>query len=320
MADPLTIATSVAGLLSLSGSMCSHLSTFVQKVVDAPESTHSLLLAVSEMHMVMSSVSDLIQGLTDCPPGRRAMIQLDHLTLALTRTVITASKIDQFLDRWKISYDPTEFRRLNRIRLALAQGKANGLTTRLNNNLTSISLVLNILNCESDIEAREFRMRLDDIFNPTPPPVSDVDVRLSRSMSESTLAAPFNQVSLISTSLVPAVDRQELATTPPSPPLQQQQRSQSYSSGMSTMRTASFSIHGTHPSRPRTSFEVALSRSRVYERLQGNASGLSVNTENRNGQSWSVLSDISLNDITMSELSVYALPITLQDIQNSQWE
>ncbi|KAI1497025.1 hypothetical protein F5X99DRAFT_43314 [Biscogniauxia marginata] len=144
MADPLSIAASVAGLLGLSGAIYTQLSGFVQQYRDVPQSAHQLLLAVSEMRVVVTSVSGLVDGLIQCPPRRRAMVQIDHLILALTQTVMTSSEIEQFLGRWSVLYDPNKSRYW-RIRLVAVENKAIKLVEKLKGNMASISLVLNIL-------------------------------------------------------------------------------------------------------------------------------------------------------------------------------
>ncbi|KAI1492988.1 hypothetical protein F5X96DRAFT_294160 [Biscogniauxia mediterranea] len=144
MADPLSIAASVAGLLGLSGAIYTQLSGIVQQYRDVPQSAHQLLLAVSEMRVVVASVSELVDGLMQCPPRRRAMVQIDHLILVLTETVMALSEIEQFLERWSALYDPKRSRYW-RIRLVAVENKANKLVERLKGNMASMSLVLNIL-------------------------------------------------------------------------------------------------------------------------------------------------------------------------------
>jgi hypothetical protein len=56
MADPLSIAASVAGLLATAGKICSALTTFVLGCVDAPQSARDTLATVEEVRLALEIV------------------------------------------------------------------------------------------------------------------------------------------------------------------------------------------------------------------------------------------------------------------------
>ncbi|KAI0480110.1 P-loop containing nucleoside triphosphate hydrolase protein [Xylariaceae sp. FL0804] len=294
MVEPLSIAASVAGLLSLTGAIYTQLSDFVQQVKDVPRSAHALLMAVSEMRMVITSVSDLLNGLIECPPKRRALVQIDHLILTLTQTVITAAEVEQFLSRWQALYDP-KMSRYWRIRLVPVENKANKLVDKLRGNMSSISLVLNILQCESDMDAQADRHRLDEALDATLPEVRPV---LS---GRSTLTSLSRRQSRLGSD---AAD-----ISPPIPS----------SAGGDGGEPADDEAQQIVVFDSRRSFESTLQQSRVYARIRDSLSEFSLLSGDRQGQSWSMLSGVDLNSIAMSRLSVFALPLTLQDVENSTW-
>jgi len=61
-------------------------------------------------------------------------------------------------------------------------------------------------------------------------------------------------------------------------------------------------------------FEVALEQTRVYARVQSHESDISFTSSAVRTHAWSILSGLSLNDISV--VSVLALPITLEEINN----
>ncbi|KAI5918811.1 P-loop containing nucleoside triphosphate hydrolase protein [Camillea tinctor] len=292
MSDPLSIAASVAGLLALSGAIYTQLSGFVEQYRDVPQSAHQLLLVVSEMRMIVTSVSELVDGLMHCAPRRRAMVQIDHLILVLTQTVMTTSEIEQFLGHWSALYDPKRSRYW-RIRLVAIENKANKLVERLRGNMTSMSLVLNILQCESDIDAQNDRTRLYDAFTSALPGINHQLSRRSTVRSQGRLST---------------INRRPSVSGVPPMPTQRQSIDEVLG------REQVVVLH------QKRSFESLLNKTRVYARVRDDApENMSLITEDRIGQSWSMFSGVSLNEIAVSQLSIYALPITLQDIANSSW-
>jgi hypothetical protein len=142
MADPLSIAASVAGLIALSGSIYKIVGDLIQRAGDPPQSAHALLLSVSETRMVLGSVSDLVDNFLKYPTRRRALVQLDHLIICLTQTVLTFSDLETFVRPWITSSQQSRWQRW---RLNAQDERISRFNTKLQEHKASISLVLNIL-------------------------------------------------------------------------------------------------------------------------------------------------------------------------------
>jgi hypothetical protein len=119
MADPLSIAASVAGLLATATKIYSVLSDFISTVVDAPNSARSTLTAVEEMKLALESVKQLIDTVSSLPSKRKAMIQLDHLTITFSHCILTLSELeslvcfkDGFMRRLKWAWEEKKVLRL----------------------------------------------------------------------------------------------------------------------------------------------------------------------------------------------------------------
>jgi hypothetical protein len=138
MADPLSIAAGVVGLLATAGKVCSLLSAFISSVADAPQLAHTALLKVNELSCTFDMVGILILKLDAVPSHRRDMIRLDHLVLVFTQCVLTLSKVESLLKR--VMGSP-----LNRIRWNLAEKKIQHSVDILEKHQASMVLMLNVL-------------------------------------------------------------------------------------------------------------------------------------------------------------------------------
>jgi hypothetical protein len=143
MADPLTIATSIAGLLTLTGSIHQALSSFIEKFEHAPKSARTILMEVSITREALSAMSSLIEKFLQVPRERRAMVRLDLITLTVSHAVMAFSDLELLLSRWpELSKIPISFG--TRLRWARQDDKASQLVRRLQEARFSLSLVLNI--------------------------------------------------------------------------------------------------------------------------------------------------------------------------------
>lgn len=142
MADPLSIAASVAGLIALSGSLYSTIRDFAEQAANPPQSAHGLLLSVSEMRLVLASVSDLIDNFLKYPPMRRALVRLDHLIICLTQSVLSFSELEKFVNLLVARAQPSLWQRW---KLNSLDDRITRFTTKIHEHKTSMSLVLNIL-------------------------------------------------------------------------------------------------------------------------------------------------------------------------------
>jgi hypothetical protein len=137
MADPLSIAVSVAGLLGTTTKICSVLSDFISSAVDAPNSARSTLALVEEMQLALESVKQLIDTVSSLPSERKAMIRLDHLTITFSHCILTMSELESlvcFKDAFK-----------RRLKWAWEEKKVLRLLPRLESQKASLLLMVTVL-------------------------------------------------------------------------------------------------------------------------------------------------------------------------------
>ncbi|KAI3318244.1 P-loop containing nucleoside triphosphate hydrolase protein [Xylariaceae sp. AK1471] len=328
MADPLSIAASVAGLIALSGSIYKIIGDFVERAANPPQSAHTLLLSVSEMRMVLNSVSDLVDNFLKYPPKRRALVRLDHLIICLTQTVLSFSELERFVKPW---ITRTQQSLWQRWKLNGQDERISRFNTKLQEHKASISLVLNILQCESDTEAQQCRLSLHEMMQKIIDENKELRTRIDqlgsfvmssahstattfggpvatpggRSIAEGTIGEDDD-----GTSTIRGVEVSSSTTT--------NHASHRYSVSWPVPIS---SVLGTLPSRSEPNFslpfEYELAQSWVYSRVRRTECDISFTTSHPMSGIWSMLSGLSLSQV--SSISIIALPITLNDVSNSSW-
>ena len=137
MADPLSIAISVAGLLATAGKICSVLSHFIGAATDAPQSAQAALNAVEEVRFALDMVKGLIDTITNLPSTRRMLVRLDHIAITFSNCVLTLSELESL-----VSFKDGI---MHRLRWAWGEKKIMRLLPRLESQKASLSLMVTVL-------------------------------------------------------------------------------------------------------------------------------------------------------------------------------
>src|SRR5690348_14096025 len=93
MGDPLSVAASVAGLLSLAGQVYTTLNTFIDNIQDAPSFAHSIRSEVQSFKNSLNGLQTMF-GARTAQSQRAALIPVDHIFLALTDATLLFSEIE----------------------------------------------------------------------------------------------------------------------------------------------------------------------------------------------------------------------------------
>jgi len=137
MADPLSIAASVAGLAAIAGKVTKIMWDFVSGIDDAPQSARSVLNTVNETKLTIEAIQHLIETIASVSSWRRTMIRLDHLALTLSNCILTLSELESVV---VVANGILE--RINWIR---AESKVARLVPRLESQKTSLALIVTVL-------------------------------------------------------------------------------------------------------------------------------------------------------------------------------
>ncbi|KAI1323669.1 P-loop containing nucleoside triphosphate hydrolase protein [Xylariaceae sp. FL0255] len=324
MADPLSIAASIAGLIGLSIQIYDILTRLSPCVLNSIQSAHDLLLTNCEIRMTLNSLSNLSNELLRYSPTRRALIQLDHLILYLTQMTLTYQGLKECIDIWVRVAGKQLLKRLKLVGL----GKRISIfIIKIREHKTSMSLITNILQCESDMEARRDSMSLHRMMQR----VVDENEQLH------TLILQQRSFFINSNSLAFDMPLRNL-TVPEMPAVEdsnQRPRRVHYNAVLPPITDERISDHrvvsrrapamnsffdahdSTDELHLRPSFEVVLEQTRVYSRVSRVECDASFTTDKTTSDASTILSGLSLDQI--SSLSVIALPITQADIGNNHY-
>ena len=143
MADPLSIAAAVTGLLSVAGKVCTIISGFISSVADAPRSARAALAAVEEMRMVLTSVKLVMDRLSTLPRNRKEMIHVRHLVITFREAIRSFSELEAIVDP-AAGADGRSFK-WDKVKWWLEEQNIIHTVQQLELHKTSLSVMLSIL-------------------------------------------------------------------------------------------------------------------------------------------------------------------------------
>ncbi|PGH26838.1 hypothetical protein AJ80_01418 [Polytolypa hystricis UAMH7299] len=141
--DPLSVAASIAGLLALSGKLCSILDSIIRDVRDVPSNLSWTLSQLKETNLALTALDTLIENLTSAPKRRRALIG---------RRVLAFEELDKLITPFARSSGDivSAWDRMRWLRNADSITRA---IERLGYHKASLPLVLGIIQCSSESAA-----------------------------------------------------------------------------------------------------------------------------------------------------------------------
>jgi hypothetical protein len=142
--DPFSISTAVGTLLGLTETLALVLHDFISNVHDAPHSAQEALFAVKEMGFVLSSAQRLLSDLVALRSTRKAMVELDHLVITITQSVITFKELESLICVEADAKSSLVTIR-SRLKWAWKEEAVSRAVLRLQGHKSSLSLMLNIL-------------------------------------------------------------------------------------------------------------------------------------------------------------------------------
>ncbi|KAG8527758.1 uncharacterized protein KY384_007912 [Bacidia gigantensis] len=138
MSDPLTLATSVAGLITLAEIVFSRTFKYVKAVKDAPKEISVLSSELGALYGMLNNLHLLISQLED--ESFDATVQTHHLNACN----VTLGNVKKILDKYELS--SSEEHRLKRLRMSLkwpfSIGQAKSLVAEIERHKSTISLAL----------------------------------------------------------------------------------------------------------------------------------------------------------------------------------
>lgn len=141
MADPLSIAASIAGLVAMTAKIYTVLFDATLCAIEAPNSARSIMTTVLDMKVALTSILHLLNTITNLPSERKELIRLDHIAVTFTECVLTLSELE-FLVSGKLI---KEGGLRSRAKWVWNEKKALRLLPRVEAQKTCLTLMISVL-------------------------------------------------------------------------------------------------------------------------------------------------------------------------------
>ncbi|KAL2883097.1 hypothetical protein SGCOL_001284 [Colletotrichum sp. CLE4] len=303
MADPLSIASSIVGILAAAGKVIEILGPYMSAVKDTPKIAVSVHTEVISSRIILSSLHGLLENLGVASRSRTSLVPIDDLITVFTNGVLIFSELER-------SVSPMNLAGINGIKLRMQWVRKEGdfvaMLDRLKGFKNTTLLLLNILQCDSDWRAvktqDELAAKIMNLQQTT-----DISRRLENledtfdALSHIEPRRPSEARSAISALLDDRSDDQSfysVGTQRPQPE--------------STLQPSN--LARSHPPIPSFEFQAALDESLPYRKAREGVIDFSIKGSVAASNAWSVFSGVSLSDVSI--LSNIAIPVYPRDISN----
>jgi len=137
MADPLSIAASIIGIIGASAKLAS----IIGGLIDAPVHITDLAVEIKNTQLVFKALQRFLDRSRHLPPQRAALVQLQDIVVILTETVLVFTELESIVTSLA-ARQRTPWRRIG---WARQRSGAVRLVNQLQRHKSSLMLVLQII-------------------------------------------------------------------------------------------------------------------------------------------------------------------------------
>lgn len=142
MSDPLSIAAGVVGVVTAAAQISILLTKFTKSLIGDPQQAKVVLAEVSDISVILTQLQSYLLGLESPNSSRASLLKVEKVVTIVSGCVLTFSELEKLLDELKTEGLDV----LDCLKWARKQSAIMGLVQRLQNNKSSLSVILNILN------------------------------------------------------------------------------------------------------------------------------------------------------------------------------
>ncbi|KAF2824521.1 hypothetical protein CC86DRAFT_468617 [Ophiobolus disseminans] len=290
----LETAAAVIGIIAAAGKVAETLGPVVSAFKDVTKNISAVLFEVDTSRLILFALLKYVDGLSIISYNRGELIQVEQLAVTITGGVLLFSELEALV----IESVGSDLGLRTRIQWAWNDEKFASLVSRMQNFKSSASLILNILQCDSDAEARRDREELRALTSLVLQSNLDLSRRIAymQDCFTSSDSVYTYQTDNQSQAALRNINYEDASTLS-----QQTNNTLQY-----VQDTTSLLLQ----------FEKDLLESRVYRTARAHTSDVSFRSSVGISHAWTALCDISLSNITNT--SVVALPIYWKDLSNHQ--
>ncbi|KAG4253113.1 hypothetical protein FPRO03_07073 [Fusarium proliferatum] len=296
MSDPLSVAASIAGLISITVEAVKFLSPYVSAAKETPQVAAHVYSEVQSTQIILMGLQSLTKDLGSVNVQHAALIGVNQVVAVLTDGVLLYSELHKELQSlWaKDGVEKVPLR--GRLQWVWKESTFVTLLNRLQTFKSSMTLVLMILQSDSGQRAKEHQEKLSNnvkVLLDSNDALSRRLMNIEDALDDQTIIS--RRMNILSLRASPSKNTsQQLTTQLPATP-----------NGTETSLIIS-----------KFDFEDDLESSRVYRRAVRESMDFSFRSSITRSHNWSVFSGLSLSDISI--ISVIALPVYQDDITNAE--
>ncbi|KAJ0126118.1 Uncharacterized protein HZ326_30778 [Fusarium oxysporum f. sp. albedinis] len=289
MADPLSVAASVVGLLTAAAQVSKIIANVMNKARHAPGECGRIKAEVDDIRNVLVTLQLFIINPRQASRSRTSLIMVEQVVATLAACVTTFSELDTFATALE-----NETSILDRLRWASKDKDIHAILVRLESHKNSLTLMLTILPCQNQDDAESRVNKLCDLVEKMLSQNPTLKERLAALDTGGQAAGPGDTIETRLNEL--SVEETDGGGEAP-PAADSQPRWQRNAQGFA--------------------FEEVLMSSRVYRIVaKDNSDAFSIISSAGRTASWSMLSGLSLSEI--SHIGIQAIPIYVTDITNKE--
>lgn len=331
--DPLSVAGSIIGILAAAGKVVEIVEPYVTSTKDAPKIAVSVHSEVNRVRTVLSSLHDILSNLSNSSisPTRAAFVQIDPLIVTFTDGVLIFSELESIVAPLMPPSPNQGLPLMQRFQWAAKKNTIANILDRLQRFLVSLSAILNIFQCGSDLAASQSQLslethiakvlesneslaarvrELEDAFDATRVLGRRLDQVREEAMAEEDEngegEAQKNGNPTVVTGHRMTLSDSNIEVT----------ENTIFPANFADSRASTLVPLSSVESLPVSHFESELDASRVYRKVRRPVSLNSFSSSAVGSRTWSVFSGLTLADISI--ISVIALPLCRNDIRNPQ--
>ncbi|KAG6999613.1 hypothetical protein G7Y79_00033g068010 [Physcia stellaris] len=161
MSDPLSIAAGVIGVLTAAAQISTLLIRFTNASRNVPAQARHVLTEVGDISGILSHLQSFLFGIQSVNRSRMSLLRVDHTVAILSGCVMTFSELEKILD----GLETGDLGVYDCIKWAQKESDIGAILQRLQSHKASLSLMLNILNGATMVEAKNSVDRLHGLIS-----------------------------------------------------------------------------------------------------------------------------------------------------------
>ncbi|RBQ70939.1 hypothetical protein FVER14953_09267 [Fusarium verticillioides] len=321
--DPLSIASGVAGLLTVSAAVIKTFDTVKTSIKDCPRTVFWAHAETKEINWAIKRLKSLIDDPDSVPKAAKMSVGLHDATVTISELIKTCDHLISTLK--PLDKDgKVVLTRWDRVKWLRVQDDVVKYIRQIQAHKGSVTLILNILQCESDVviveSQRALELKIDAVLSSseaTQKRIEGLEALFNKFIADNSTLIPSNRSSMAPTLHLKEDDTTETDSVATSRKYDQDEwgdfhasaeRSLSFPTpsvpelGMPKLKrstsaeTSTKSESNGTTSPPRREFEAALQETGVYKRVYNSTDAFSIHSANGRSITGSVMTSFSLAD------------------------